>query len=307
VQIRQLEYFMHVAETLNITHAANRAHVTQPALSRSIRLLEQELGTSLFARKARGVELTASGNRLATQLRGLLKNIDQMRNDMISAADEPVGTLRFAVSNSLCHILTAPAIRQFCALFPAVSIHVREGTSLRVRELLVNNEADLAIFSEHGSFAGLSPTNLCGESLVLIGPPNAGLQISRPVPVSDLARLDLILTAIPNGLRRTVDEMIHETNDSLDPRIVADTNSLMLALIRDGTGHTVLPYSGVHDALQSGQVSAAPIIDRRWQWVAAVSRDRAVSAAAARMLEIILDLVKSRIRNGDWLTADLGG
>lgn len=58
MDVRQLEYFVHVANTLNITHAAMRAHVSQPALSRQIRLLEQELGTKLFKRKARGVVLT---------------------------------------------------------------------------------------------------------------------------------------------------------------------------------------------------------------------------------------------------------
>lgn len=62
MDLRQLEYFVHVANTLNITHAAMRAHVSQPALSRAVRLLELELGTRLFQRKARGVVLTNPAN-----------------------------------------------------------------------------------------------------------------------------------------------------------------------------------------------------------------------------------------------------
>src|ERR1039458_2927554 len=124
MDIAQLEYFLHVANTLNITHAATRAHVSQPALSRQIRLLEQELGTKLFKRKARGVVLTETGQRLADRTRVLLASANRIKMEIMSSADEPVGVVRLAASNSLSALLTTRVVARYRQTYPEVSVRV---------------------------------------------------------------------------------------------------------------------------------------------------------------------------------------
>lgn len=302
---RQLEYFMHVANTLNITHAAMRAHVSQPALSRQIRLLEQELGTRLFKRKARGVALTETGQRLVDRTRVLLSSFARMKSEIMSAADEPVGTVRLAASNSLSSLLTARVVARYRKTYPTVSVHVTENTSMMVREAIVNDGADVAILSDRESFTTLNKIPLVTESLLLIAPLEAGLDLSRPVSAKSLTGHNLILTPFPNGLRRAVDEILVRAGRAAEPKLEVDTNSLMTSLTKTGAGYCVLPYSGVHELLQRKEVSAAPIRNARWGWVTAVSRERAMSTATKKLIEMVSEEATVLTCDNTWKTATL--
>lgn len=305
MDVRQLEYFMHVANTLNITHAAMRAHVSQPALSRQIRLLEQELGTKLFKRKARGVVLTETGQRLVDRTRVLLSNVGRIKSEIMSSADEPVGTVRLAASNSLSGLLTSRVVARFRRTYPQVSVHVTENTSMIVRESIANDGADVALLSDRESFTTLTKMPLVTESLLLIAPLEVGLDLSRPVSAKSLTGHNLILTPFPNGLRRAVDEILVRAGRVAEPKLEVDTNSLMTSLTKYGTGYCVLPYSGVHELLVRKEVSAAPIRNVRWGWVIAVSRERAMSTATKKLVEMIAEEAQVLTRNGIWKTATL--
>lgn len=305
MDVRQLEYFVHVANTLNITHAATRAHVSQPALSRQIRLLEQELGTKLFKRKARGVVLTESGQRLVDRTRLLLANVGRIKSEIMSTADEPVGTVRLAASNSLSSLLTARVVARYRRTYPQVSIRVSENTSMVIRQTVANDGADVALLSDRESFTSLTKLPLATESLLLIAPRNIGLELSRPVSAKSLTGHNLILTPFPNGLRRAVDEILVRAGKVTEPKVEVDTNSLMTSLTRHGAGYCVLPYSGVHELLQNKQVSAAPIRNERWGWVTAVSRERAMSTATKKLIEMIADEARLITEDGTWKTAKL--
>ncbi|TPI38138.1 LysR family transcriptional regulator [Mesorhizobium sp. B3-1-9] len=305
MDVRQLEYFMHVANTLNITHAAMRAHVSQPALSRQIRLLEQELGTKLFKRKARGVVLTETGQRLVDRTRVLLSNVGRIKSEIMSSADEPVGTVRLAASNSLSGLLTSRVVARFRRTYPQVSVHVTENTSMIVRESIANDGADVALLSDRESFTTLTKMPLVTESLLLIAPLEVGLDLSRPVSAKSLTGHNLILTPFPNGLRRAVDEILVRAGRVAEPKLEVDTNSLMTSLTKYGTGYCVLPYSGVHELLVRKEVSAAPIRNVRWGWVTAVSRERAMSTATKKLIEMIAEEAQVLTSNGTWKTATL--
>jgi LysR family transcriptional regulator, nitrogen assimilation regulatory protein len=307
MDLRQLEYFIHVANTLNITHAAMRAHVSQPALSRAVRLLELELGTRLFQRKARGVVLTESGQRLADRTRALLASVSRVKSEIMASGDVPVGTVRLAASNSLSALLTSRVLSHYQRAYPNVSVRVSENTSMIVRQTIANDGADVALLSDRESFTSLSRIPLATESLLLIAPKSVGLELSRPVSAKSLTGHNLILTPFPNGLRRAVEEILVRAGKSTEPRIEVDTNSLMTNLTQRGAGYCVLPYSGVHELLRTQQVSAAPIRGERWGWVIAVSRERAMSTATRKLIEMIADESRLAIEDGTWKTAVLDG
>ena len=292
MDIGQLEYFLHVANTLNITRAAMRAHVSQPALSRQIRLLEQELGTKLFKRKARGVVLTETGQRLVERTRILLASVGSIKSEIMSSTDEPVGTVRLAASNSLSGMLTSRVVARYRRTYPDVRVHVTENTSM-------------IVLSDRESFATLTKMPLATESLLLVAPLEVGLDLSRPVSAKSLTGHNLILTPFPNGLRRAVDEMLVRAGRVSEPKLEVDTNSLMTSLTKYGTGYCVLPYSGVHELLQRKEVSAAPIRNAKWGWVVAVSRERAMSAATKKLIEMIAEEATALISDGSWKTAIL--
>jgi LysR family nitrogen assimilation transcriptional regulator len=282
-----------------------RVHVSQPALSRQIRLLEQELGTKLFKRKVRGVALTEAGLRLADRTRVLLENVGRIKSEIMSSSDVPVGAVRLAASNSLSSLLTVGVVARYRKLYPSVSIHVTESTSMIVREAIASGRADVALLSDRESFTGLTKTPFVTESLLLVAPREVGLELSRPVSAKTLTGHPLILTPFPNGLRRAVDEILVRAGKVTRPHLEVDTNSLMTSLIKRGAGYCVLPYSGVFELLQRKEVSAAPIKNVRWGWVTAVSRERAISTATNKLVEIIADEARRLTEAGIWKTATL--
>lgn len=305
MKIRQLEYFMHVVNTLNITHAAEHANVSQPALSRQLQLLEDELGTRLLERRPRGVALTPAGLRLADHVRTLMQNVDLIKEDIIAAETIPTGTLRISSAYSLRGLLVADVVAEFHRRYPHVSLEIQEGTSVNVRELLVTQRVDLALYSDHGASRGLDRQALCTEALVLLSPPDAGLSMEAPVAVSLLSELDLVLTPNPNGLRRVVDDVLLPHPKPRNPPVIVETNSIIMDLVSRGGLHSILPYSATYQAYLRGDISIAPIAGMSWPWVIATSRDRPHSAAMRVFMKLIAESTQRLVQTRTWLTAEL--
>lgn len=305
MKIRQLEYFMHVVNTLNITHAAEHANVSQPALSRQLQLLEDELGTRLLERRPRGVALTPAGQRLADHVRTLMQNVDLIKEDIIAAETIPTGSLRISSAYSLRGLLIADVVAEFHRLYPHVALEIREGTSVNVREELVTQRVDLSFYSDQGASRGLERHTLCTEALVLLSSPGAGLSIDRPVPASLLNELDLVLTPTANGLRRTVDEMLQPRGTATAPPVIVETNTIIMDLVSRGGLHSILPYSAAHQAYRRGDISIAPIAGTSWPWVIATSRDRPKTAAMRVFQKLVVDHTEHLVTQKTWLTAEL--
>ena len=305
MKIRQLEYFMHVVNTLNITHAAEHANVSQPALSRQLQLLEDELGTRLLERRPRGVALTPAGLRLADHVRTLMQNVDLIKEDIIAAETIPTGTLRISSAYSLRGLLVADVVAEFHRRYPHVSLEIQEGTSVNVREALVTHRVDLALYSDHGASRGLDRQALCTEALVLLSPPDAGLSMDSPVAVSLLSELDLVLTPNPNGLRRVVDDVLLPHPKSRNPPVIVETNSIIMDLVSRGGLHSILPYSATYQAYLRGEISIAPIAGMSWPWVIATSRDRPHSAAMRVFMKLLAEATQRLVHARTWLTAEL--
>jgi len=305
VKIRQLEYFMHVVNTLNITHAAERANVSQPALSRQVQLLEEELGTQLVDRRPRGVALTPSGQKLADHVRALMQNVELIKEDIIAAETRPAGSLRISSAYSLRGLLIADVAAEFHRLHPQVDLEIHEGVSINVREELVTRHVDLAIYSDHGASRGLNRQALCSEGLVLLSSAAAGLKMGSPVPSADLAGLDLVLTPSPNGLRRVVEDLLSPSGASPNPPVIVETNSIIIDLVSRGGLHSILPYSACHQAFMRGDISIAPITGATWPWVIATSRDRPRTAAMRVFSDLVISRARRLVKDELWATAEL--
>lgn len=305
MKIRQLEYFMHIANTLNITHAAERANVSQPALSRQLQLLEEELGAQLVERRSRGIALTPAGQRLEEHVRSLIQNVELIKEDIIATEAIPTGSLRVAAAYSLRGLVIAEVVDEFHRLYPQVSLEVQEGTSVNMREALVTHQVDLAIYSDHGASRGLNRQTICSEALVLLSSAEAKLSMDRSVPPEVLADLDLVLTASPNGLRRVVDDILPPGRQIKNPPIIVETNSIIIDLVSRGRLHSILPYSATHLAYKRGEISIAPITGISWPWTMATSRDRPTTAAMRVFFQLITAHTRKAVESGAWATAEL--
>jgi LysR family transcriptional regulator, nitrogen assimilation regulatory protein len=305
MDLRQLRYFVEIAQLKSLTAASSRLYVAQSALSRQLKLLEEELGVALLVREARGVRLTDAGETLLARAQVLLGDAENLRAELRTAGAQPSGRLQIGAPPSLRSMLTAPFAAEFARQHPQVTLVFREGPSRRMRDLLANGEADVVVVSTQDDLASFGTRPLLSEPLCWVGPPEARLGIDKPVSVRQLATQPLILTSYPNSLRMLVDRALADQGLQVAPVAEADMVSLMLDLIRRGMGYTVLPYSAVDEPLRQRSVRAARIRGLSIAWVTAWSLERAHTLARRAAIEQVADLCRRKVKEGQWAFAEL--
>lgn len=305
MNLRQLYYFLEVAETQNVSRAATRVWISQPALSRQLQLLEEELGVKLLERKARGILLTEAGQLLQKKAANLMKEIAGIKQDVSAHAEEPSGNVALGVPSALRVLFTSRIAARFALEQSKVLLRIREGTSRGIRDSVASGETDLAIFSTEEPQKPLQCEPLLSEQLVAIGLPEAGLSMDRPITVRELCKQPLILTSYPNSLRQIVDRAASKARVEVKVRIEVDMSPLMLDLVRRGLGYAILPYCAAHELLSAGLVTVSPVRGLQIHWVTAHSRERTLSLAAQRLRETLMSEARQMVLTGQWRTAML--
>ena len=135
MELRQLEYFVRIADTGSINEAARKLNMSQPPLSYSLRQLEGELGAELFTRSAKGVELTAAGRLLYERAENLLEFAHSTKKEVSEAGKRRV--LRIGITSSTVPTVL-PFIAEFALLNPDVSFEVHDGSSYTLLQLLLD-------------------------------------------------------------------------------------------------------------------------------------------------------------------------
>lgn len=299
LDVKALRYFLAVSDARSFSRAANVALVSQSALSRQIGLLEDELGTELFDRHARGVQLTEAGVRLRTRVHALLSQIDVIRAEIRDEAEEPSGEIGFAFPPSLTALVVGRILRRFHRTYPRVHLRLYEGMTATVRNRVIAGDGDIGIISTMELPNDLYCSPMFTEPLMLVGPLTSDLAPDRPVPTERLTDLPQIATGPTNSLRRIVERALSRSDLSYRPAIEVNTRGLMFALIEDGHGYTVLPSSGVQDRMTSNRVRAAPIEGVGITWQVATARTRPLTSATRRMASVVREESLSAIRQGE--------
>ena len=145
MELRQLRYFVAVAETLNFGRAAARLHISQPPLSRQIKAFETELGTPLFARTTRGVRLSAAGAALLTEARRLLREADAISAGAHALGRGEMGSVRLGFISTASYNVLPRVLPEFHRRRPGVRLHLQEATSDAQAAMLRDDELDVGL------------------------------------------------------------------------------------------------------------------------------------------------------------------
>ncbi|MFI9274512.1 LysR family transcriptional regulator [Kitasatospora sp. NPDC052896] len=243
MELRQLRYFVTVAEEANFTRAAARLHVAQPGVSAQIRLLERELGQELLDRSGRAVRPTEVGAAVLPYARAALAAVDGARQ----VVDEFAGLVRGRITVGMVtsfgpSIDLAGLLAGFHLDHPAVEIGLTEDTSERLLQALAVGALDLAIVAPLAAPpAGLAHQVVVDEALVVGVGPDDPLAGRAAVRLAELADRPLMSLPHGTGLRATVEEACAAAG--FRPRIAfqaADPNALARLACR-GLGVAVLP------------------------------------------------------------------
>jgi LysR family nitrogen assimilation transcriptional regulator len=303
MELRQLEYFIAIAETGAFSRAAVRLAVAQPILSRQIKALEQELGTELYHRTGRGIVLSEAGKILEQYARGVLETTAGARRAIGALGSAPSGRVVIGMPPSVGAVLTASLVREFRSEFPKVSLGVMEGFSGHVLEWLTTGRIDVAVLYNAPRTSALVCEPLLTDELFLLGPigdpAGAG---EGSVPASQLGRLPLILPSRPHGLRVLVDDFLASIGVTPNVQVEIDAMPSTLSLVESGVGYTILSYSSVHHLLESNRIRAWQIIEpvMTRSLVVATSTQRPVTKAARSLAGFVRRQVDALVTEGRW-------
>jgi len=206
--LKQLEYFVRVAELGSFTRAAAALNTTQPMLSRQVRLLEVELHQTLLTRNGRGATATEAGQLLLEHGRGILHQVARAKEDLARVRGGLGGRVAVGLPPSVARLLTVPLIRAFRLELPPAQISIREDLSTAMQESLTAGRLDIAVLYNTASLPGLEISPLASEELLLVQNRSAAspaMATLEPIALNAVAKLPLVIPSRPNAIRMFVE------------------------------------------------------------------------------------------------------
>ena len=291
MELRQLEYFVAVAEEANFTRAAERIHVAQPAVSAQIARLERELGQPLLDRSRRQVRLTAAGEAALPFARQALRAV----LDVHTAVDEVGELVRGAVSigTVTAHNLDMPALlADFHAAYPAVEIALCADESDALIEGVLSGRLDLAIASIAADEvpAGLNVEVTTDEAFVVVVAADDPWRGRSTVSLALLAQRGLIALPVGTGIRRRLDDACANAGIAIRVAFEAGTPNELADLAAQGLGPAIVPLSISRSRPDLCAIPIAPELRGR---LALTWRASGPISPAAKAL---IDLARERVR-----------
>ena len=305
MDLKQLRALVTVAETGNVTKASALLNIVQPAVSRQLRLLEEDMGTPLFDRGRHGMELTEAGKAMVEYARRILNEVARAKAEIRPTQGTVGGIVTLGLLPSTCDLLSSTLVHSVSEKYPGIRLRISVGYAGHLLDWLETGEVDAALLYDQKPTPSLQVKPLLEEGLWVIGPPSAKLRAGKPVPLARLAGQPMVLPSAPHGLRALVEQAA--TLKGLELTVAVETNemSVQKSLVIGGHGWTILPSIAVVDELARGTLTAAPLsapaVVRKI--VLAVPTNRQATTPVRSVVPVLLDCMKEAVRRNKWPAA----
>lgn len=301
-ELRAWRFFLKVVELGSVTRAASQLHLTQPALSRHLRTLEEDVGVELLMRHGRGVKPTAAGLHFRNVAMEIIERISRLSDELGATANDPTGQLAVGLPMSWARIITADLIPQFLQTYPNVTLIVNEGSTTELRRALKARQLDMAIMLYGESDAELHQEPLVKECVHVVGSKDQGFEVSVGLDLKVLAGKQMVMLPQETYLRSKIDRELGEFGASAN--IIVEINSLtLLSFVEQGLGVTILPAIAVD--VDNPKLSFAPINGLEVSWAVATLKARPRSAAMNAFASMTKSFVEILVGSGAWRTSSM--
>jgi LysR family transcriptional regulator, nitrogen assimilation regulatory protein len=306
MELRQLRYFKAIADAHSFVRGAHNLYVAQPALSRSIARLEEEIGQTLFVRHPTGVTLTEAGIRLYDHVNSVLSRVQMLKDEMAAATGTPHGVVAFGAPPSLQSVLTAPVVAAFLKKFPRVTLNVVQNTSAHLKDAVTAGLIDVAVTTTLTPSRGLRYSPLLTEGVCLVERADSPPRLGSTMEISDLIGIPLLICGYPNTMRLILEDVFETLQAKPDLRCEVNTASLLIDLVTEGASAGIVPSCAVASRM-SENIRVTPIRGLEFSWATATLHERSGSASVTELTKMISHHVWESINSGAWPTARFDG
>ena len=300
--IKQLQYFLRIAELKSFSKAAAYLRVAQPALGLQVRKLEEELGVKLLNRHSRGVIPTEAGLLLRDHAVVILRQLERAKLSVTDLSGPPRGKIAVGVTPTLNLILATQLVERCRRDCPEVSLSIVDAMSEDLMEWVESDRLDVAFSYNPSAVQGLVCEPLLTEDLCLIGPGTDGAGKPETARINELARLPLILTSAASGLRTLVESAARARNIDLNLVLEIDSVIATKEMVAKNIGYAILPPGAVRREVEDGRLTARrfarPALSRNMYLVYSASHPASNATTAVR--EVMRQVVRENLASGDW-------
>ena len=258
MELRQLQYFVKVAQKEHVTQAAEELHVAQSAVSRQIHQLEEELGVNLFMQKGRNLQLTPVGQLFCKRVEGIMKDLDRAVTEIHEFLDPEQGEIRIGFPHSLGIHLIPSVVAEFRKKYPNVKFRFKQGMFPTLIRDVISAEVDLAFVSpfpeRHDQVEG---DVVLTEELFAILPPNHPLAGEKGIKLEQLKDERFVLFSKGYSLRPIVWHACLEAGFTPKIAFEGEETDTIRGLVAAGMGVSLLPEMALFQTnpLQPARVS----------------------------------------------------
>ena len=266
----QLAYFKKVSETNSMSRAAEKLRITQPAISKQIKALEDELGERLFDRIGKKVYLTRTGEVLYSHADRILRSVEEAKIAVKDMSAECSGELIIGTSDHISIHRLPDVLKSYISAFPNVDLKLRCHRSETILELVNRNLVDLGVITLPHALARLVSKTIWKDPMSLVFLKNHPLATLRVIRLKDVAKYGMILPEPGTATRKMID--LAFSQKGLSPNVTMEVAYLetIKSLVKVGLGISILPDKAVDSEVKSGALVKSRIAD------ASCSRDLGV-------------------------------
>lgn len=303
MELRQLRYFKMVADAGSFARGAQDLRVAQPALSRSIAKLEDEMGTLLFVRHSAGISFTDAGRRFYEHATQVLGTVNELVEAMGAADGAPRGTVTLGAPHSMVAKLTLPVATEFLSRFSHCRLDLIENSGARLRTQVAEGALDLAVVP-NAADGGMHITPLFRESICLICRREDRHSFGERVDLTDILHLPLILTGYPGSLRLHIARQFPSQSDAMNVRSEVNSSAVVAELVLNEVGFGIAPAFLVANRTET-ELDFVPINDLTVSWKLASNWLRRGVRAVEEAERMIVGHVREAVESGLWPTAEI--
>ena len=273
MKLQQLKYLLAIVDNgLNITAAAEKLFTSQPGVSKQLKLLEEELGLQLFVRKGKSLNgITSAGEQVIGRARLIMQETENIRSLASDYYREENGTLSIATTHTQARYVLPDVIREFRTRHPLVDLHLHEGTSEQIADMVTANQVDFAIATGSHELFGdlLLVPGYHWERKILIPKDHALAKLDRGLTLHDLAKYPLVTYVFSFDGQSSLKSAFAELG--LDPDVVftARDADVIKTYVRMGLGIGIV--AGMADVRDDQEdmttIAATGLFPRSTTWI----------------------------------------
>ncbi|MDY7559557.1 LysR family transcriptional regulator [Pseudomonas sp. 10B1] len=295
MNVKQLRAFLAVAQCLSFAQAGERLHLSQPALSLTVKSLEDELGGKLLSRTTRSVSLTPEGEILLPLARQLLTDWDNTEELLRQRFTLQLGKVSIAAMPSYAGNLLPGALKVFRGRYPRVNVAVHDVINEQVLEMVRHRRVELGIGFEPESSNSLVFTPFYMDRFVAVVPKGSPLAEREELTWSELLREDFIALQRPSAVRLLLEQDLHTQHGKLSVAFESHQLSTIGRMVANGLGVSAVPSLCIQQMRELGAQCVAlsePRIERRIGLM--MLADHKLSAAAQALRDVLIECAQKQ-------------